>query len=466
MKSNVDSVEEYINKIIEIKKVHGMYLYRGQENADWKVECGASRRLRVFLKDEHISDFLIYYQRDMLDDVFSKRYPEYQNPGIHEIDVISDQQHLGAATMLIDFTKDSLTALFYACLSSDKEPKHGAVYVVDCNKLLKFNHLEKKDFFNPEAYSSKLYDKEIYYWEPRIINNRVPAQSSVFLFGAPIISIDDECKIIIARHAKEKILKDLDELFNINYNSLFNDRFGFAQSNTADSPLGYRNIYDDKAEILNLINKNKHMDAITKLDSFVKKYPGDYFGYFKRGVAHFMLRNMDKSLQDFEKTVIIKPNTFTAYNNLGIIKSKYGDYDDAIREFTKALSIRPKMIEAYFNRANAKRFKGDLDGAIDDYTRAIRIDPKCFNCYTNRGIAKEEQKNFTGAEIDFARSIELNPECAETYINRAYMYRDMGKTDLMREDCIIGRRIAIKQKKKKVLDLLDRDFSDVFNDKT
>ena len=118
------------------------------------------------------------------------------------------------------------------------------------------------------------------------------------------------------------------------------------------------------------------------------------------------------------------------------------------------------MLEAYYNRANAKRAKGDLDGAIDDYSRAIRINPKCSNCYTNRGIAKHQQKNNTGADIDFQRSVELNPECPETYINRAYLYKNMGKVDLMKEDCRKTRELAVKQNKRDLLDILEKNFNE------
>ncbi|MEZ4812655.1 MAG: tetratricopeptide repeat protein [Caldisericia bacterium] len=429
MKETISSVEQYLDRIRTLTRNVGDFIFRGQEDSGWPVECSASRRLRVFLKDDLVPEFLIHYHSAILTNIKTKRFPEYQKQDIHEIDIIADQQHMGAATMLIDFTRNSLVALYFACLSSQIKPIRGAVFVINCNDLKRFNYDENKNYFDPDTHhiTGDIGKKDIFFWEPSFINQRIQAQDSVFVFGIPILNIPGENVILVDENAKETILKELDDFFNINSSTLFNDSFGFAKANSVESPMSYRDQYSERAIILSSIKSKEFEKAVVKLDIYIEKYPNDDFGYYQRGIAKFRIGKMNESIEDFNDALKIKPNDYKIHNANGICKSKIGELDSAIMDFDRAIQLHRDSAEVFYNRGNARRKKGDLEGALIDYNNAILLKPNIAGFYVNRSIIKSNLKDVHGAISDLDEAIRLNPNIPEAFYNRGCEYETLSK---------------------------------------
>ena len=140
-------------------------------------------------------------------------------------------QHLGYPTPYLDFTKDYLVSLFFAC--NEFPDEDGRIIILGDNGNYKFHDMTQKDF--------------------SIAKERAVAQKSVMLEKLELRKIEDNyAEYRISCHLKPKILAYLEER-NINAASLFPDSWSYEKEYKP-----YKNFYQGvQAEV-----HGKALDAI------------------------------------------------------------------------------------------------------------------------------------------------------------------------------------------------------------
>ena len=129
----VKDVAGYLKEVSEIKAKwpNSTLVFRGQENEEWLLESSAERRLKASLpSQEEITDPLfLEYNEDLTKKCRLKNYDKREQKQLDDLELLADLQHHGAATCLIDFTRNALVALWFACQKSDDAD--GKVFVVN-----------------------------------------------------------------------------------------------------------------------------------------------------------------------------------------------------------------------------------------------------------------------------------------------------------------------------------------------
>ena len=119
----VKDVAEYLKEVSKIKAKwpNSTLVFRGQENEAWPLESSAERRLKASLPSQNrIPDQLfIEYHEDLLKKCKLKNYDQRERKQLDDLEMLADLQHHRAATCLIDFTRNALVALWFACEKSD-----------------------------------------------------------------------------------------------------------------------------------------------------------------------------------------------------------------------------------------------------------------------------------------------------------------------------------------------------------
>ena len=291
-------IADYLQKLEELigsEGSKGNYAYRGQENADWKrVESGAFRRLGKpnLSKD----DFINYHEDELLGPARMDGYGFEEGRELSDLELLAKLQHHGAATCLIDFTRNFLVAMWFACRPHKEKgkEKNGNIFILDTSDKenflsLKVEDLEdklkpvllfqihKKEEGKNKVTSSKETttpsspeDKEAtspkettilsspedkkatsseeilvledpkpswWHWSPHGLNNRILKQDSLFIFGQPKIEgALLKKKIEISRGDKDKIMEELKRL-GITKRTLFKDLPGFSTTHRHNSSL-------------------------------------------------------------------------------------------------------------------------------------------------------------------------------------------------------------------------------------
>ena len=370
-------------------------LYRGLADSEYQLESSLYRRLQS-PKREISQDIFIRALDNLIKIAKREKHDRKDGHDLSDLELLSNLQHYGAATCLIDFTRNPLVALWFACQPHNKtengetNPADGKIVAVNANHPEKFGIAEGGEkiekFFPDKKLKKSFSDKKLWKWIPPKQNHRIVAQQSVFVLGQPVIPEDEMlASYIISHESKDSILLELQDRYGISAESLFCDFPGFARE---------------------VHGHDKEYHEWTAED------------YFQFGIDSYQKGHYDDTIKDYDQAIILNPQYANAYNNRGIVKARLGDYNAAVADYNEAIRLNPKYAEAYNNRGNAKSNLGDRTAAIADYDEAIRLNPKNAIAYNNRGVAKTRLGEHTAAIADYDEANKLNPEYAQAYYNR------------------------------------------------
>ena len=464
-------------------------LYRGLSKHTYPVEATLVRRLEKVYKAAKISkeqfhDLFIAASADIIDSAIIKGYHNKDGHKMADLEIMAELQHYGAATCLIDFTRNPLVALWFACRSNLEKP--GKIVALDSGDD-KIMHITSDNIGNADG---KIHErmkkmlgeikedgyndgKSIRIWEPAHQNKRITAQQSVFVFGPANIDNAIYREIVVDGQAQKSLLEEL-RTYGISAESLFCDFDGFARILNA-----HEKSYPDSAESCYRIGEknldNNNYDLAVKFYDMALSHKAPYKkAFYKRGRAYSLqeqwkeaIANYDKAIRfesdnmdayihritakmmigrhknafnDCNKAVKINSNNPTIYVLRGNANSNLGNYRDAIADYNKALKINPKYAGAHYNCGNSKAALGKYSNAIADYNEAIKINPKHADAYCNRGNCKSALGEYRDAITDYNEAIKINPKHVNAHYNRGNSKFNLGE----HRDAITDYNEAIK----------------------
>ncbi len=426
----VSSLADFIKWVGDKRGGRNM-LFRGLANAKWSVESSLYRRLKYNkVKDRYI-DHSVFVEMVRMLISRSRRNGHDVKHGreLEDLALLANLQHNGAATCMIDFTKNSLVALYFACAtinSEDDNNANGKVFAFNSSNANLYDEISIKGFGEKIEYWFKEYEqnKKLWILSPKRLSNRISAQQSVFVFGSPTIPTKnfDTCEI----KNKKAIMEEL-KTYGISEETLFDDFGGFSIQNSANKE--YESWDTDSyfmSGILYAISGN-YKSAIECYDNDIISNPGISATYYNRGSVKIELGEFQDAISDIDEAIRLNPKSAEAYHNRGHAKNKLGEFQDAISDIDEAIRLNPKSAEAYNNRGNVKSNLGEFQDAISDFDMAIKLNPNDDEIYYNRGIAKIELGEFQDAISDFDEAIRLNPRYSFAYNNRGSVKSELGE---------------------------------------
>ncbi len=385
------TVQDIISEI-EQKSQGGGYIYRGERKCNPKVSSKLYRDFEIEV--EHFNIELV--QKEML--AAAKRHTgdlpqDYRvdvtlPPKEESIDfeILTEIQHYGGKTNLIDFTTDYFIALFFAC--DGRYDEKGRVI------------LQKTD---------EISDMIAH---PRNPRHRVIAQKSVFIRPPRGFIIPDENDIVtIPANLKQQILEHLRDYHGTSTEVIYNDLYGFIR------------------------NQDFHGDAYTHFyRGFACGNRGDQETAFETKQTEY-----ENAIKHFTQAIRLKPDLANAYFNRGVTYAFRDEFDDAIKDFDMVIQLQPDHAGAYYNRGNTYVDKGELDNAIKDFNKAIELDTYYLNAYYNRGFAYLKKGEFDDAIKDFDMVIQLQPDSAGAYYNRGEVWLYLKEWEKAESDIITAK---------------------------
>ena len=299
------TIDDIINEI-KMKSEDGDYIYRGEPEKYCKI---SSTLYREYFNDEntHI-DFegfdLRNVQREMLNvakkhigeppqDLFEslvvgqskKRFIESHEPrsiiNSDELEILTELQHYGGITNLIDFTTDYLIAIFFACTGELTED--GQVILLEKSK-----RMEDEMIIRPQ--------------NPR---HRVIAQKSIFLYPPNgFIEVSENDIVYIPSYLKQPMQKYLRKSHDISSETIYNDLHGFIINQkvhyTANKEFYFGVTFQyrgDKADKNSPERREAYREAITHYSRSIEQDSEYSSVYYNLGVCWMHLR---AGLQHFE----------------------------------------------------------------------------------------------------------------------------------------------------------------------
>ncbi len=362
------------------KSAGGDYLYRGERECYPKVSSNLYRQYEEIEAEEFNIEEV---QKEIL------REAQRHTRKTDELEILEELQHYGGNTNFIDFTRDYLIALFFAC---DGELKKDGRVVL----------LRKSEEIRPHII------------EPKTPENRVIAQKSVFIWQPKgYIEPEDMVTIIVPRDLKLPVLQHLRKRHGISAPTIYNDLHGFIKTHKT-----HERSYKEFARGLSCTNQGKIEEAICHYSKAIELNPQSPAIYINRGIAYKNSGNLDLAIQDYDRAIELGQQDKAAYNNRGVAYGRNNELDLAIQDFNKAIELDQQDKAPYNNRGIAHSRKDELDLAIQDYDKAIERDPQFKEAYYNRGNTHYKKNELDLAIQDFNRAIELDPRYKEAYYHR------------------------------------------------
>ena len=418
-----EHIQDEIRKIIseiEEKSASGNHIYRGEPEDYGKVSSNLWRDYRIEEGDfdievvqmellsgakKHIRDIPQDYRKDL---AASQNMTEEESDKIIDFEILTEIQHYGGKTNLIDFTTDYFIALFFAC--DGHHNKKGRVI------------LQKTE---------EIQDIIEY---PRNPRHRVIAQKSIFVCPPKgFIEPHEDNVVIIPGDLKQWVLQHLRQYYRISKETIYNDVHGFIRHQDIHGE-AYTEFYKGfvwqkrGAEATSSEAKQKAYEtSIKHYTQTIKWEPNLADAYNNRGNAYTDVGDSGRALADFDRAIELNPNYVNAYNNRGSTYAEKGDYGRAIEDFDHAIELDSNYADAYSNRGNAYGAQENFDRAFADYGKALELNPSLAITYNNRGGSYYNKGNYDCAIKDLNCAIELNPNHADAYNSRGIAYRQIGK---------------------------------------
>jgi tetratricopeptide (TPR) repeat protein len=116
------------------------------------------------------------------------------------------------------------------------------------------------------------------------------------------------------------------------------------------------------AHATELIEDEKHAEAIAVLTEIIHKKPAFAEGWNRRATVYYLMGEFNKSIADCREVLKRNPGHFGALSGMGQIHVQLEQWDEALAWFRRALEVNPNMIGVEMNirqieeRQKKKRF--------------------------------------------------------------------------------------------------------------
>lgn len=303
----LDAVLEIVGELAR-RSAGGGYIYRGEPKAYPTVSSGLYR----WYADIEAPAFDIEkVQAEILEQ--AKGYTSEND----EFAILSQLQHHGGATNLIDFTTDFLIALFFAGNGAPEES--GRVILLASTG---------------DDYQVK---------EPNEPSHRIIAQKSVFVRpNKGFVEPDDVVEI--PRDLKQSVLDYLREAHGIFTETIYNDLHGFIRNQGI-----HQSAYTEFFKGVTAHIKEKYQKAINHYSKAIELEPQHFPAYSNRGEDYFNIGEYESAIQDYNSVLELIPGSPELYYKLGEAWLHLGEWGNARGAFITALSMGGDIVASFRN---------------------------------------------------------------------------------------------------------------------
>ena len=377
-----DTLEDVLDKLGEIVRAarNGSFVFRGEPKPYPEISSSLYRQYKTILEPFGVDGFDI---RHVQDEVVSEAARYTGDPS--HLNLLSQLQHFGYPTNLIDFTTDYLIALFFACASESRFDGRVILLSTETNLLFRMQ--------SPA--------------------NRIKAQKSVFI-NPPSEVVNADRMICIPHKLKLPILEYLRVNHDISAQTIYDDIHGFIRNaNTHRSAYAEFHIGGLHLQQGNLKEALEHFNRSIALNGYATAT------LVNRAATLQRMKKPQEAIRDLSQVIALDHEDARAYRDRGRIYFDIGQEDLAEKDYSEAIRLDNEMEDAYIGHAACLVYRGDIDGAIDDLNLVIDQCPMNSTAYNGRGIAYAAAGNFEAALKDVGTAVEIDPTVSDYYMFRA-----------------------------------------------
>jgi tetratricopeptide (TPR) repeat protein len=197
---------------------------------------------------------------------------------------------------------------------------------------------------------------------------------------------------------------------------------------------------------LSRYNLHQSASALTDYSIFLEYNPNHAEALFQRGQLHYELGHYQQAIEDLLKLLTVpKGETSTVFfrmprysmgvdklftsqndqrdyilNYIGLSLAKLKRYPEAISYFDSAIRISPLTLDYYLHRGLAYEGLSNMESALNDYQYILSIDSTHGLALHNLAALKKKESPNTFSEQYYSKAIEAAPNLPYGYTERAF----------------------------------------------
>ncbi|WP_063757743.1 ATP-binding protein [Streptomyces fulvoviolaceus] len=135
----------------------------------------------------------------------------------------------------------------------------------------------------------------------------------------------------------------------------------------------------------------------------------------------------DRALVEYDRALVLNPESAEAYHGRGVTRRRAGDAVAALVDFDRADELHPDNVRIIFDRGEVLRTLGRHEEAAEAFDRVLALDPTHEVAWASRAYSKHSLGDDDGALADFDRALEIDDEYLWALVHRAEVYRRLGR---------------------------------------
>ena len=314
----------------------------------------------------------------------ARRYTTLADDG----EILTEIQHFGGATNLIDFTDDYLVALFFASVEGDGNDGRVVLHWPESEIMV----------------------------TPKQTINRVVSQKSVFVRprrGFIVPDARDET-VVVPGDLKASVLSFLERFHGISERTVYNDIHGFIRHQTPSRSRYAREFRGSRERTRRDVRGDlKRCLAETLVDIRVVRMR---HAHHQRAMVYESDENSLFLITSFPTT----PDQPTTVHPFEL------SAEEVVFLFTYCIEENVgglRLASVYCGRGEAHLYQGATDLAIRDFDEALARDAEMAVAYHGRGNAYWQQGSADRAMADWEEALRLKPDLPTALIDRGNAYR-------------------------------------------
>ncbi len=160
----------------------------------------------------------------------------------------------------------------------------------------------------------------------------------------------------------------------------------------------------------NLLDEGRYEEAIEKFTEAISENQSNPVFYYYRGGSFEKTGNMDKALEDYQKSVELKPDFILPISRTAEIYAKQKDFERAIEFYKKAVELGDQDTTTYYNYGVCLMNIGNNSEARSVFDKLLALDENYYDAYYQLGIIYIGLGDSAKAKELLQKFIDMDPE--------------------------------------------------------
>ena len=175
------------------------------------------------------------------------------------------------------------------------------------------------------------------------------------------------------------------------------------------------------------LDEGRYEAAVEAFRQAIRSDPSDFAAHFNLALAYSFLKKDEEGIQEYRKTLELRPGLYEAQLNEGILLLRQRKAAEAAPLLEAAAGQKPKEFRPRLYLAEAALAAGSTAQAEESYRAALEIEGKSAGAQVGLGRALAREGKLAEAGPYFRQAAELDPAYQSSLLELASLYEKAGQ---------------------------------------